>query len=250
MNSGPHYSKPFSPLGWNNLGKTPSENFGGYSLSDADWIAWVRIVERKRRLLRRRTSRRSPLVSDEFFGRMTYASFRLEGLDVREADVVEALARGPARRAFRSRLAQRIRNHVAILYYVQGLLRRGEQIKPLMVIRWYTSVSSGLSTTLLDASATNRIDQVVRRIHSPQGRLQRALREIVRLHVQLIADPLVPGFNGILTRLLLHYHMGCCGLPPVLFDPKIDLPRTFDERMLLMRLTELTDASLEALLNA
>jgi len=180
-----------------------------------------------------------------FCARCTYVSFRLEDIGVAEPDVAEALATGgAARRAFRSRLGQRVRNHVAILLAIEADLRLGRLLRPAAVVRWYTSVSSGLSTTALGDSTMDRLDAVVRRINSPQLRVQSALREVARLHVQLLADPLVPGFNGILARLLLRYHLGRSNLPPVLFDPDHDRPHLADEAALVPRLMDLIDQSL------
>ena len=94
----------------------------------------------------------------------------------------------------------------------------------------------------------DRLDHVVRRINSPQLRLQPALVDIAKLHVMLLRDPLVPSFNGILSRLLLRYHLGRIGLPPVVFDPNEDAPSLLDETMLLARLLELIEQSYDRLL--
>jgi hypothetical protein len=159
--------------------------------------------------------------------------------------VAKALAVGSAGRAFRSRSAQRIRNHVAILRSIDQALRIGQPLRSSAVLRWYTSISSGLSTTALDAATMTRLDLAVRRINSPQLRLQPAVQEIATLHASLLADPLVPSFNGILSRLLLHFHLGRCKLSPILFDPTEDPARMADERRLLAILLPLIQASLE-----
>jgi hypothetical protein len=83
-------------------------------------------------------------------------------------------------------------------------------------------------------------------MNSPQLRLGPALREIATMHVLLLADPFVPGFNGILARLLLRYHLGRCGLPPVLFDPAADAAHLASEATLLPRLLDLITESYEA----
>jgi hypothetical protein len=219
----------------------------GSLVTAADWSAWLRLVERKRRLLARhpQTGRRG--LPAEYFGYATYASFKLDGMDVTEPQVTQAIARA-ARRDFRPRQVQRLRNHTALLYRLESSIRLGEFLKPPAIVRWYTSVSCGLSTTSLDDSAMNRLDALVRRINSPQLRLQSAVQEIARLHTQLIADPIVPGFGGILARLLLRYHLGRCGLPPVLFDPATDAPVIASETRLLGRLLEMIDASYNMLL--
>ena len=59
------------------------------------------------------------------------------------------------------------------------------------------------------------------------------------LHVGLLSDPFVPGFNGILARFLLRYHMGRCGMPPVVFDPELDPERLRSPPKLEARLLEL-----------
>jgi hypothetical protein len=67
----------------------------------------------------------------------------------------------------------------------------------------------------------------------------------------MLADPVVPSFNGILARLLLRYHLGRCGLPPVLFAPDLDgAGRLLDEPRLLARLLELIHQSYGALLGS
>jgi hypothetical protein len=184
----------------------------------------------------------------------TLASFRLEGLDVDDATVLAALNPGVVRSGrdhnhVRSRLSMRIRNHVAILHRIERGLHHGESLKTAAVVRWYTLIASGLSITALDEPTMSRLDQLVRRINSPHLRLQPAVQEIARLHAQSLADPLVPGFNGILARLLLRYHLGRCGLPPVVFHPDTDGSVLTDENTLLGRLLELIDESYDLLLS-
>jgi hypothetical protein len=219
------------------------------SVAAKDWALWLRLVERKRRLLARIVSRSGQRLPREFLARITFSSFRLEGLDVTESQVMDAiLPGGLARRDFRTRQTQRLRNHVALLHRIESALRIGESLKIQTAVRWYTSISCGLSTTSLDETAMDRLDQTVRRINSPQLRLQPAVGEIARLHVQLEREPLVPGFGGILARLLLRYHLGRCGLPPVAFDPKCDRAILTDESRLLGSLLEMIDSSYTLLL--
>ena len=180
-----------------------------------------------------------------YYERATFVSFRLDGLHASEAEVAQALARGGAARACRSRSAQRLRNHVAVLRHVEALLRRGQPLQPGHVIRWYTSVACGLSSGQIDAQTAARIDHVAGAINSPQLRVWPAVRQIAALHARLLADPFVPGFNGILARLLLRYHLGRCGLPPVLFDPEADGARVGSEAALAPRLLELILQSYE-----
>jgi hypothetical protein len=184
----------------------------------------------------------------EFFALITYASFRLDGLDLSRSEVAGALAHGPSRKAFRTRQAQRVRNHVAIVRAIERDLMRCAPVTADTVVRWYTSISSGLSTTALAQAPLDRLVEVIRRVNTPHVRLQSALQEVAHEHVRLLSDPLVPSFNGILARLLLHYHLGRCGLPGVIFDPGEDASRLTDQRMLLTRLMELVDQSYGMLL--
>ena len=131
---------------------------------------------------------------------------------------------------------------------MESSVRLGESLKGQNVIRWYTSISCGLSTAALDEGTIDRLDTVVRRINSPQLRLQPAVSEIARLHTQLISVPFVPSFNGILARLMLQFHLGRCGLPPILFDPEADQGIMEDENRLLDRMLHLIDASYDVLL--
>jgi hypothetical protein len=224
-----------------------------------DWPEWLRATERKRRQVARNDGAAAPgsapaaagVCWPGYFEAATDASFRLDGLVLPPDDLAAALARGSAGKAFRSRQQQRARNHVAILRSLEKMLRGGGALKPGDVVRWYTSIACGLSTTALDEPTTARLEAVVRRINSPQLRLKPAVQEIAQLYRQWLSDPLVPSFNGILARLLLRYHLGRCGLPPVLFVPELDggsqMP---DERRMLERMLELIDAAYAALLGA
>jgi hypothetical protein len=219
-----------------------------------DWTGLLRRIERKRRQLGRSRQANHDRLPVEYFTRATYASFRLEGLDVSEEEVREALdgGGGQQRPVLRSRQFQRLRNHAAILHHIENDLREGSPLTTDVVIRWYTAISAGLSTTGLDQAATARMREVVTRINSPQLRMQPALREIAAAYAKLLADPLVPGFNGILARLLLRYHLGRCGLPAVVFDPAIDgaaAPATTngDERW-VGRLIEMLERTYDELL--
>lgn len=212
-----------------------------------DWTRWLRSIERKRRLLARAvTTQARRLVYRE----ATRSSFLLEGIDLSDADLDDALAAQKRTRAFRSRQRQRVRNHLAILTCIERSLRRRDPLRPHQVVRWYTSISSGLSTQSLDSPGMDRIDDIVRRINSPQMRLQPALQEIARLHVDLLSEAMFPSFNGILARLLLQVHLGHCGLPFVALDPLQDPPRLGDANHLLPRLLELIDQSLDRLVKA
>jgi len=179
---------------------------------------------------------------------VTWSSFILEGIPLAQADVTDAVSHavvGKPLRGFRSRTSQRIRNHVAILRRIEMSLRAGAQLTSQTVLRWYTSISCGLSLAAIDETNMARLDNVVRRINSPQFRLQPAITEIAHVHAQLNADPLVPSFNGILARLLLQYHLGRCGLPRILFDASVDSKLMKDEPRLLKRILELVDSAYE-----
>ena len=221
-----------------------------------DWPIWLRTTERKRRLLLRvdgDTPCRPALLPPEYFVRATYSSFRLDGIDMQERDVLLALAPPPpggGRQSLRSRAGQRVRNHVSILHRIESSLRLGQPLKAAVVVRWYTTIGAGLINTSLSDITIARLDQVVRRINSPQLRLQAALADMARLHVQILSDSLVPSFNGILARLLLRYHLGRISLPPVVFDPDTDAPKLLDETMLLARILELIHESYDLLLES
>jgi hypothetical protein len=174
-----------------------------------------------------------------YFERATCVSFQMDGVPLAPEEFAAALARGAASRACRTRSAQRARNHVAILRCVESLLRRGQPLQTCDVVRWYTSIACGLSAGGIAENTLGRIDRIVSAVNSPRLRFWPAVQEVAALHVNLLADPFVPGFNGILARLLLRYHMGRCGLPPVLFDPATDPPRLGAASTLEPRLLEL-----------
>ena len=249
----------------------------GVESGPIDWAFWLRLIERKRRMMSRVVSsfdainpapmpapdapalraRREvqPLHSGRFFDASdvvneTYCSFRLDGWDVTPQQVSEALLQsvGRPRPELRSRQAQRLRNHASILHHIESSLRLGEPLKPHVVVRWFTTLSSGLSASGLDDAVLVRLDQVVRKINSPQLRLQPALQEITRLHAQLMSEPLMPGYNGIVCRLLLRYHLGRCNLPRVTFDPTLDATVLTEPESLLARLLRLIDQSYDRML--
>jgi hypothetical protein len=183
-----------------------------------DWPAWLAVIERKRRLLQRRQSIVASPVPGDYFLDATCSNFALDGITIARAEVIAALGHNAGQRKLRARAAQRIRNHIAILHSIEAALRLIAPLKSSAVIRWYTSISSGLSMTALSDERMIRLDHIIRRINSPQLRLQPALQDIVRTHGELLADPLFPSFNGILSRLLLRYHLGRCALPFALLD--------------------------------
>lgn len=157
-----------------------------------------------------------------YIERATCSSFRMDGLPLTPDEFRAAMAQGAAARACRTRSARRARNHVAILRRIELLLRRGQPLRDVDVIRWYTSIAGGLSAGGIGTATLGRIERIVSAVNSPRLRFRPAVQEIAALHVNLLADPFAPGFNGILARLLLRYHLGRCGLPPVVFDPATD----------------------------
>jgi hypothetical protein len=208
------------------------------------WDKWTRRVESRQRKLNKSHPFDGILTSREFLADATYVSFRLDGLEVSQAEVSSALATGRQRRIFRSRQGQRIRNHVAILREIDGLVLAGAPLDPAAFVRWYAAISSGLCPADLDEPTSSRLVRTVHRLNSPELRLAAAVQEIATLHRALLADPLVPSFNGILARLLLRYHLGRCGLPPVLFDPATLPAALLDEQRLVALLMEAIEASL------
>ncbi len=212
---------------------------------DVDWARWLRTIERKRGAARANGAG----LPVSFNRQMTLSSFRLEGIDVTDADLdAAAERRTQARRSFGSRQRQRLRNHMAILLSIVRRLTRREPLRVSQCVRWYTSISAGLSTSGLDLPVMQRLENTVRRINSPQMRLQPAITDIARQHIDLLVDPMFPSFNGILARLLLQVHLGHCGLPLVVFDPRIDPPRLSDPTLLLPRLLELIDNAFDRLI--
>jgi hypothetical protein len=212
-----------------------------------DWPTWLRTIERKRRRLIRDGGRWQRLSRPQLL-RIALASFRLEGIAIESTLAEDAAATRSRRGGVRTRLAQRLRTHLAILLRIERSLRRVEPLKSGSVLHWYTLLAHGLSTTMLADEKLERLDHFVRRINSPHLRLQPAIQEIVSLHVQALADELVPSFNGMIARLLLHYHLGRCGLPPVTFDPARDRPHLLDQPVLLARVLELVNGGFDELL--
>jgi len=201
----------------------------------------VRVLLRGRRDAARRPPAAGPEVAGkpEYFRRATCASFQMDGVPLTPEEFDGAMSRLKAARACRTRGALRARNHVAILVRIETMLRRGQALQAAEVVRWYTSIACGLSAGGIAAGALGRLDRVVTAVNSPRLRFWPAVQEVAALHVGLLDDPFVPGFNGILARLLLRFHMGRCGLPPVVFDPEADPPRVTSVSKLEPRLLEL-----------
>ena len=180
----------------------------------------------------------SPLPTD-YFERATCSSFQMDGVPLTAAEFNAAVSRNGNGRSHRSRSAQRARNHVAVLRHIERMLRRGQALQTGDVFRWYTSIACGLSCGGMESGTAGRVAQVVSAVNSPRLRFWPAVKEVAALHATLLADPFVPGFNGILARLTLRYHMGRCGLPAVVFDPVADPPRLGAIATLQPRLLEL-----------
>jgi hypothetical protein len=127
------------------------------------------------------------------------------------------------------------------------MVRRGQKLRPATVVRWYTSISCGLSIAQLDASQLIRLEEFLGRINVPRLRLRAAVGEIAGVHAELLKNPIFPGFNGIVARLLLQYHLGRCGLPPVVFDAERDRGVVMEKETLVPRLIGLISESCSAL---
>ncbi|HZZ41322.1 MAG TPA: hypothetical protein VFE58_00155 [Tepidisphaeraceae bacterium] len=196
------------------LRSTPSDG-------DIDWTSWIRRADRKRRLVIRP---RAVLFPTDYFCEATYSSFALADMNIVPAQVAEAVDACSTRRTFRSRQNQRIRNHIAILHQIESILEFRRHLSVDTILRWYTSISCGLSTYPLDSSVISRLNNITCEISTPQPRLRRAITQVATLHLTLLADPIFPAFNSILARLLLRYHLGRHSLPPVTFDPATDRP--------------------------
>lgn len=198
----------------------------------------VRLLERHRRaFLRWAQNRRMPLA---LLKRLTWTSFRLENLAVTEADVESAISPGAPRGAapLRSIKTLRLRNHLAILRRIERLVHQGRELKAEVVLRWYTSIACGLSIGPMDEPRLRRLETALSRMSNPQLRLRQAVNEAAALHAELLRDPLFPGFNGVLARLLLQYHLARSQLPPVVFDPLADRPLLGVETALASRLLQ------------
>jgi hypothetical protein len=177
--------------------------------------AWSRNVER----LRHQKAKNPVTLDHAWIEAFTWSSFRLDGILMPREHVTLALGHRSRPREFRSRLGQRVRNHAAIVLRLERQMKRNMPLRADQVLGWYALISSGLSTTALAACKNERLVQVVARINAPNFRLGLAVHEIVTLHLEILRDELVPGFNGILARLLLTAHLGRCGLRPVILDP-------------------------------
>ena len=206
----------------------------GISSDDGEVAALVWQIERLRK--HKLNERREDLA---LLGKMTLMSLRLDGVEVGEADVVEALLKGGVRGDLRSRRAQLIRNHVAIQLHIERCIGKAVPLKASAFLGWYALLCSGRPAAGIGAFGMARIEQVCRQINSPPMQLQAALVEIATLHCGLLQDPLLPGFNGILARLLLRYHLGRCALPQIMLGADADGFDCIDPHRLYARLVML-----------
>jgi hypothetical protein len=184
--------------------------------SATPWRSWTLATERKRLVLARRPSALAP--ARMLLAQITQRSFQLDQIEVSDQMLAQALWHGGVQRSFRSRQVQRFRNHVAILRRIQLMGRRERMLAPHEVVRWYASIGCGLPAAPLDESTLSRLDLVVRQLNSASSGLRNAVESIARHHRDILIDPIVPSFNGILSRLLLQYHLVRCKLPLVLFS--------------------------------
>ena len=226
----------------------PGDLGRGISAAEIDWDKWTRHIESRRRRLGKAHPFEASLTTLAYLSEATYVSFRLDGLDVSETEVTNAVATGITRRIFRSRQAQRIRNHVALLREIDSQVLSGQSLMPDAFVRWYASISCGLCPADLSEATQSRLIEHVHRINFPELRLAGAIQEIAKLHRGLLVDPLVPSFNGILSRLLLRHHLGRCGLPPIFFHPDTPTTALTHEKILLPLLMELVENSYEVML--
>jgi len=77
---------------------------------------------------------------------------------------------------------------------------------------------------------------------------QVAVEDAAQLHHRLLTEAFVPAFNGIVARVVLHYHLSRCGLPAVIFDPAVDRATPTDEPSLTRRLMHLIAARYDEML--
>jgi hypothetical protein len=213
-----------------------------------DWSHWFARIERHRRRLQRRVHLPTGRLNDSVLVQITCNSFRIDGIEVDYATVQQALSRSSSQRRMRGPQIQRIRTHIAILHRVFRALQRTLPLPGSDVLRWYTCISGGLSVTGPDAQTMHRLEQILRRINSPQLRIRGAIQDVVRTHVQLLREPLFPAFNGILARLLLQYHLGRCGLPWVIPQPPANPQQRATETELTLQVIEGIDRGYQALL--
>ena len=185
----------------------------------------------------------SVLTSHCFLADATRSSFGLDGMEISANDAIVALDSLSAHKTIRSRMMQRIRNHVAALRTVDARVHHKQQLTTANFMRWYISFGCGLCPSTPDPSGIARIEHQIQQIISPELRFKAAIQQIVKLQITRTVDPLVPSFNGILSRLLLRYHIGRCGLPPIVFPEGTTEKMLTSERKLTNLILECVDSS-------
>jgi hypothetical protein len=211
--------------------------------------ALLRRVERAVRLFRREglqgTTPRSWLIG------ATAASLRLDGISFTDRELAQALQSPTRHRGMCSARLLRLRNHLAILRALERRARKGFDLDAPCVLRWYTSLSCGLSISSVPQEQLDRLSSHLRPMNAATSRAAQAIFEAASVHVRLVAHPLFPGFNGLLARLLLQYHLIRSCLPPVRLDPMRDrnlLSQPTDPKLfarLLERVSEACETLIE-----
>lgn len=148
----------------------------------------------------------------EGHARLTAKSLHLDGIPCREERIVDAVLGGGLRGDLRSRPAQLIRNHVAILLRMDLDARHVRPLESSTVLRWYASLCAGLPMPTIDDSRCRRIESVCRQINSPPMQPKPAVEQVFRLYAALLSDPLFPTLNGLMSRLLARCHALRCRL--------------------------------------
>jgi len=191
--------------------------------------------------LRERIRRSTFIVDRPFVEKATHVSFELEGIVLPPGSVRAGLCGKSGRVQMRPRMVQRIRSHGAVLLQIERMIKSRRSTNVLGLVGWYTTFSAGLCSAGLDEQSMRALSDVVHRINTPPHRVQAVIDEAARLHVQLLREPAVPSFPGILARLVLHAQLGRCGLPPVIFDPAVDRAAFEKPAELAARITKLIE---------
>ena len=172
---------------------------------------------------RARLSRSGWVMPRPFLIDATHASFRIEGINASLEQVARAIGHQQRVRAFRSPLSHRIRAHASILRCCERLISTDRPLRGDHVVRWYTGLSAGVTSTPIESvDVRSRVESIVSRLNAPTSRLSSAIAEAVTLYHDLLRDPVVPGYNGIVARLMLNLQLGRSGLLPVIIDPAGD----------------------------
>ena len=223
------------------LGFLIQKRFATHPLADApDQLAWL---EKTRDRVRRNSIR----VGASFIERSTHSSYQLDGVTLPPGAVREAMNARAGKWAMRPRTAQRIRNHASIQFQIERMLRRRIGLSAGTLVRWYTSLSTGLCGTQMQRSEVERLESVAARVNVTPHRVGAALDQVAALQVELLSEPVVPSFSGIFARLVLHMHLGRCGLPPVVMDSGVDSSVLKQPSRLSTKLAEMVARSYEQL---